>query len=227
VAAGADPATVDAADAKLRDIASTLASDPFGCKDADLDAVRTEIARAEAERTSATELRAALTRRLAAAHTLADAVDAATRAAAAARETVAGRFADDVIAAGGDGPELRPDLAAIDALAAAGHWSLIGARLSVWSARARERHTAAEGATARNTALMTERSELRGRLDAYQAKAARRGWAEHPTLSTLAETAREALYTPPCDLPAARVAVAAYQDAIAELTATNAREAQQ
>jgi hypothetical protein len=128
-----------------------------------------------------------------------------------------------VITAGASGPDPRADLAAIDALAAAGQWQLIGSRLSAWTKRATERRDTASTAAARNTALMTDRAELRGRLDAYQAKAARRGWAEHPALSPLAETARTLLWTVPCDLDAARIAVGAYQEAIAELTATTAK----
>ena len=123
------------------------------------------------------------------------------------------------------GPDLRPDLAALDALAAAGHWALISPRLADWSRRARERIAALRDAAARNTAMLATRNELRGRLDAYQAKAARRGLAEDPSLAALAERARAALYTAPCDLGAARAAVNAYQDAVAALTApTTARD---
>lgn len=125
------------------------------------------------------------------------------------------------------GPDLRPDLAAIDALAAAGHWSLVSGRLADWTRRARERLAASRDAAARNTGLLSTRNELRGRLDAYQAKAGRRGFAEDATLAPLAETARNALYTAPCDLDAARAAVNAYQDAVAALTATNARDGQE
>jgi hypothetical protein len=223
--AGGDPTALDDADRRLRTFMSTLASDPLGCSDADLDAIRTAIARADAERTSAEELRAALTRRLTAAHDLADEVAAAVRLAATAEAAAAGKFDD--VATVANGPDLRPDLAAIDALAAAGHWHLIGKRLSGWTRQARERLTAVREAAAANGNLLAQRSELRGRLEAYQAKAARRGWAEHPVLSPLAETARTRLHTAPCDLDTARVAVDAYQSAIAELTATNLREAQQ
>ena len=66
--------------------------------------------------------------------------------------------------------------------------------------------------------------ELRGRLDAYQAKAGRRGLAEDPVLAPLAERARAALYTAPCELDVARGAVNAYQDAVARLTATTVRD---
>jgi hypothetical protein len=212
-------ATLDEADRRLGDFTSTLASDPLGCDEQALAAVRTLLDRADAERTSAGELREALTQRLADARALADRLTEAARAAATAEQQVAGRFADSAVAVV-SGPDLRPDLAALDALAAAGHWALISPRLADWSRRARERIAALHDAAARNAGMLATRNELRGRLDAYQAKAARRGLAEDPELAPLAERARAVLYTAPCELEAGRAAVNAYQDAVARLTAT-------
>jgi chromosome segregation ATPase len=219
-AAGGNATTLDDADRRLTAFTSRLATDPLGVDENDLSGVRTLIARADAERTSAAELREALTQRLADAHRLAHEVAEARRAAQAAEDAAAGRFADADIATvrGGD---LRPDLAAIDALAAAGHWALLSSRLSEWSRRARELAAELRAAAARNTAMLAERNELRGRLDAYQAKALRRGLGESDDLTPLADAARTVLHTAPCDLSAARVAVNAYQDA---LTATIARD---
>jgi hypothetical protein len=76
--------------------------------------------------------------------------------------------------------------------------------------RAAQLHAAADG-------LLDRRAELRGRLDAYRAKAARLGHAEHPDLSTMHREAKELLYTSPCDLAAATRAVAGYQHSLAEL----------
>jgi hypothetical protein len=216
-------ATLDEADRRLGDFTAALAADPLGCDEQVLADVRRLTERADAERTSAAELREALTQRLADAHTLADRLAAAARAAAAAEESVAGRFADTDIAVAG-GPDLRPDLAAIDALAAAGHWALISPRLGDWNRRARERLAALADVAARNSGMLAARNELRGRLDAYQAKAGRRGLAEDPALAPLAERARATLYHAPCDLDAARAAVNAYQDAVATITATIARD---
>jgi hypothetical protein len=224
-AAGGDLGGLDDADRRLQDFLSTLAGDPFGCTDAGLDPIRAAVELADAERTSVAELRAALARRLAEAHTLAGQVGTAVAAAQVAEAAAAAKFTAGAITAGADGPDLGADLAAVDALAAAGHWHLVGGRLADWTRRAGQRLDAAQSAAARNTALFADRSELRGRLEAYQAKAARRGWAEHATLSPLAEAAKVALYTAPCDLDAARRSVGAYQEAIVELT--SAKEAQQ
>jgi hypothetical protein len=218
-------ATLTEADRRLGAFTAALAADPLGCDERDLAAALALIDRADAERTSAAELREALAQRLADAHTLADRLSEAMRAAEAAESDAAGRFADTAIASS-DGPDLRPDLAAIDALAGAGHWSLIGSRLADWTRRAESRLAAVRAAADRNGGLLAARNELRGRFEAYQAKALRRGLGENSDLTPLGETARSSLYTAPCDLDAARVAVNAYQDAVAELTATSAREGQ-
>jgi hypothetical protein len=220
--AGGGTATLDEADRRLGAFTAMLASDPLGVDGSALDGVRDLIARADAERTSAAELRQALERRLAGAHTLAGEITAARRAADTARDKAAGRFDDREISAVRDAA-LLPDLAAVDALAAAGQWALISPRLSDWTRRAREHLAALTAATARNTALLTSRNEMRGRLDAYRAKALSRGLGEDATLTSLAENARDLLYTAPCDLGAARRAVDAYQEALTATIARNQR----
>jgi hypothetical protein len=218
-AAGGSTATIDAADRRLGRFTAQLAGDPLGVDENDLSAVRDLVARADAERTSAAELRDSLTQRLADAHRLATQLTEAQKEAQAAEISAADRFREQDIrrVRGGD---LRPDLAAVDALAAAGQWALISPRLAEWTRRAREQLTVLREAAARNTGLLAARNELRGRLDAYQAKALSRGFGEHGPLTPLHDAARTALYTAPCDLEAARAAVNAFQDA---LTATIAR----
>jgi hypothetical protein len=217
--AGGSTAVLDEADRRLGAFTATLATDPLGADASALTGVRDLIARADAERTSAADLRQALQRRLADAHTLATDVAAAHRAAEVARQNAEGRFDDREIATVRE-IALLPDLAALDALAAAGQWALISPRLSDWTRRAREQLAALNSAAARNSALLTGRNEMRGRLDAYRAKALSRGLGEDATLTPLADNARDLLYTAPCDLGAARRAVDAYQEA---LTATIAR----
>ena len=217
---GGDQATIDEADRRLGTFTRTLATDPLGVDERELGAVRDFVARADAERTSAAELKETLTQRLADAHALAAQLAGAERIAETAWETAADRFREQDVT-GVRRANLGPDLAAVDALAAAGQWALISPRLADWTRKARERLAALRDATARNEGLLTARNELRGRLDAYRAKALRRGLGESTELTPLADAARTALYTAPCDLDAARAAVNAYQDA---LTATIARD---
>lgn len=220
--AGAEGPLLAEADRLLDTFTGTLASDPLGADPSVLDRVRALIDRADAERTSATELRAWLDQRLRDARTLAAEIDTARRAVDASREAAAGRFPEHRIATVRTG-DPATDLVAIEALATAGQWALISPRLSAWQRQARELLDRLRAAAARNSGLLAERNELRGRLDAYRAKALRRGLSEDPALTPLAETARAALYEAPCDLDAARAAVTAYQEALSATIA--AREA--
>jgi hypothetical protein len=61
---------------------------------------------------------------------------------------------------------------------------------------------------------LRERAELRGRLNAYRAKAAGQGRIEDLELDQLFQRARELLWRAPCDVVAAAAAVAQYQDAV-------------
>ncbi|MEU8263018.1 hypothetical protein AB0C02_20605 [Micromonospora sp. NPDC048999] len=115
-------------------------------------------------------------------------------------------------------PALRAHLAQLDQLHREQRWPRLADELTTVErsvAQARERATqlreAAQG-------LLDRRAELRGRLDAYRARAGRFGLAEHSTLAQLHRTAQDLLYTSPCDLPAATRAVVAYQRYLYELT---------
>ncbi|WP_163506649.1 hypothetical protein [Fodinicola acaciae] len=66
--------------------------------------------------------------------------------------------------------------------------------------------------------LLERRSELRGRLDAFRAKARQLGHAEDLDLTALHKAARDALYVAPCDLAVATVAVNRYSEAVRERT---------
>ena len=65
--------------------------------------------------------------------------------------------------------------------------------------------------------LLDRRTELRGRLEAYRAKATKLGHAEHAGLSALHRAAHDVLFTAPCDLPEATRAVGRYQRAVLDL----------
>ncbi|BAL90548.1 hypothetical protein AMIS_53280 [Actinoplanes missouriensis 431] len=215
-------ALLDDADRLLTAFTGALASDPLSADPSVLARARELIARADAERTSASELRAWLEQRLRDARQLCAEIETAARAADAARSAAAGRFPEHTLSrVRGEDP--RTELAGIDALAAAGQWPLIAPRLTTWNRRATERLTALRAAAAHNAGLLAERNELRGRLDAYRAKALRRGLGEDGTLTPLADAARTALYQAPCDLNAARAAVGAYQEALS--TTIAARDA--
>ncbi|MGI5150945.1 hypothetical protein ACQEVC_32070 [Plantactinospora sp. CA-294935] len=115
-------------------------------------------------------------------------------------------------------PALRAQFAQLGQVHREHRWSQVGTELAalergVAAARRRmaESHEAADG-------LLRRRAELRGRLDAYRAKAGRLGLIEHPELSERYRRARDLLYTSPCDLSAATRAVVAYQRHLNDLT---------
>lgn len=73
--------------------------------------------------------------------------------------------------------------------------------------------------------LVDRRAELRGRIDAYHARAVRLGFVEDGALRVLDERIRRLLWTRPCDLGAATRALAAYQGRIRELDVAKGRPA--
>lgn len=80
-----------------------------------------------------------------------------------------------------------------------------------WNAKAREYIAREEKAFAANQKPIETRMELRGRLDALQAKALARGMAEDKILSELGQQAKELLYTRPTPLDKATELVLQYE----------------
>ena len=67
--------------------------------------------------------------------------------------------------------------------------------------------------------LLERRAELRGRFEAYRAKAGRLGHAEHPEIMATGQDVEQLLWSRPCDLPAATRALNAYQRTLTGLDA--------
>ncbi|WP_433803240.1 hypothetical protein [Actinomycetospora sp. CA-084318] len=111
-------------------------------------------------------------------------------------------------------PQLRAALRAAHDDARAGRWTAAVAAFAAVAAGVETAQKAA--ATDRDVlaGLLDRRAELRGRLGALRAKASARGRSEDLALDALHTRAHELLWTAPCDLPAATVAVRAYQRAL-------------
>lgn len=148
--------------------------------------------------------------------TMIELVEAAEHEAVTARDTILAKIASPALP---DLPArsaaLRDRLAALKGLRGEGRWLEL-------ATRAAELEQAAAGAldqtretTGLITGLLDRRDELRGRLDAYKAKAGRLGLAEDTALTEIHQRARDLLWTSPCDLRGATVALADYQRAIA------------
>nr|MDT0657402.1 hypothetical protein [Micromonospora sp. DSM 115978] len=115
-------------------------------------------------------------------------------------------------------PALHAHLTQLDQFRREGRWARLADELAVLEQATGSAREHAVGLGEAADGLMRRRAELRGRLAAYRAKAARLGLIEHTELSALHRRAHDLLYTSPCDLPASTRAVVAYQRCLNELT---------
>jgi hypothetical protein len=215
-AVAADLANAEAGLARQRD---QLNSDPLALWQGDradttaADRLRDQVTALASRITDLARLRDDATRRIAALTAAAAAARAARADAAAACQRAVAKVAAP------SPPQLPPDVAdpqvaRLDALAAAGRWTRLSSELDLLerelaTATSKFRDTEREAAD-----LLGRRDELRGLLDAYKAKAARLGAAEDGGLAARYDRARDLLWTAPCDLTAAADAVTGYQQAI-------------
>jgi len=112
------------------------------------------------------------------------------------------------------GPELARELARIGALADRAAWRDADDALAHWMQSVVAFGEAADASAMASRSCIASRDELRGRLDAYRAKAHALGLDEDPELTRLHEAAQAALYTAPTDLGDASERVARYQRAL-------------
>lgn len=114
----------------------------------------------------------------------------------------------------GLGTALRDRLAALERLREAGRWVEMAGRFAELERAAEEALERARGELRLSAGLLERRGELRGRLEAYRAKAARLGLIEDERLTALYGEAREVLWTAPCDLRRATAILAEFQRVI-------------
>ncbi|TMQ94008.1 hypothetical protein ETD83_24650 [Actinomadura soli] len=114
----------------------------------------------------------------------------------------------------GLGIALRDRLAVLERLREAGRWVELAGRFAELERAAAEALERARGDLRLSAGLLDRRGELRGRLEAYRAKAARLGVVEDERLTELYGAARDTLWTAPCDLRRATTVLAEYQRAV-------------
>ncbi|GAB3806848.1 hypothetical protein [Micromonospora zhanjiangensis] len=171
---------------------------------ADIDALRAEL-------DALTGLRDGYPRRAESLRAAVDAVDTAERSAATAGAAAREKIADPGLPEAPDAAgALRAHLAQLDQLYRERRWPRLAEELAAAERSVRAAAERAEYLRVAADGLLERRTELRGRLEAYRAKAARMGFAEHAELAARHRSAEELLYTRPCDLPAATRALAAY-----------------
>ncbi|MCQ4081867.1 hypothetical protein NGB36_14930 [Streptomyces sp. RB6PN25] len=142
-----------------------------------------------------------------------------TEARAARGEVLAKIAASEVPAVSGPAAALREQLATAADYSRSGQWHRLSPLLDGLEQQADEELDRARASLTAVTAPLAVRAELRGRLDAYKAKAARHRTAEDPLLLERYDQARRLLWSAPCDLKAAEHAVRRYQQAVADVMA--------
>ena len=219
------PLSATLAEAAKTDLGDPLSAAPGGrlarATQARLDRLTTQLGVLRERVGALVGIRDGYPRRMAELRALVDQVGAAEGRLAEGYARVADRIADTGLPpAPHAAAVLQARLADLDRLHREQRWVQLAddaAALQRAATRARQRadelRDAADG-------LLARRDELRGRLEAYRAKAARLGYAEHDGLTALHTRARELLWTAPCDLRAATRAVFAYQQALATLPRT-------
>lgn len=111
-------------------------------------------------------------------------------------------------------PDLLGRLSGLNQLARDGKWTQLAGRLSLLRREAGEALEGAHRLRAMASGLLDRREELRGRLRILLAQAVRLGVAESGEQQHCYALAHEVLWTKPCDLQEAAMAVLAYQQSV-------------
>ena len=186
-----------------------VTTEPIDRVQREIDAVTTELQQAARIRADFDERARQITSVI---DTLEQAETDARAARQEVRQKIAGPSTPDRPPAA---PGLRGRLAALPDLRRQGSWSGLASATAELQTAATAALAQAQTALAEAAAPLLERNELRGRLKAYQAKAAGIGQGEDLDLAASYRQAQSLLWTAPCELAQARAAVLAYQAAIA------------
>jgi hypothetical protein len=221
------PTTVDHLRRRLAQVQGLDLSDPLAAArggrlgsaaQARLRELDTEVTATRDRLTDLARLREGYPHRIAALRGLADEVATAEQSVAEANARAVAKIAEPGLRpAPATGAVLRSRIAELDRLGRQAEWDGLAAGLATAEQSARAALERATRLRAVADGLLDRRGELRGRLDAYRAKAAASGLAEHGELTARYEQAHALLFTAPCDLRGATQAVLAYQQILASL----------
>ena len=206
---------LDRAKAEVEKIAAGAMSDPLGVSDGAVDRAAATVGSVDNELRRLVDLKDQLPTRLTTAHRQLSDLAGVTAASAAARTEALTKIArPTVVDPGPAAGALEAELARVETLAAHGDWRAAATLLTQWTTRCRDALGEANRALVANQAPLAARDELRGRLDAYRAKAYRLGRLEDQALAGMYARAQAALFTAPTDLAAADELVRRYQQAL-------------
>ncbi len=111
-------------------------------------------------------------------------------------------------------PELRSRVAGLNQLAREGKWTQLAGRLAMLRREAAEAMEGTHRLRATAAELLDRRAELRGRLEVLLAQSVRLGVAENDEPQARYALAHNILWSKPCDLQEAAMAVLAYQRSV-------------
>jgi hypothetical protein len=213
------PAEVAQARSQITSLRAQVHADPLATDLTGVDAVARQVESAQEVLRAAVAARGELAGRLTAAAQALGAIgiliDQARTAQAEASQKILGvtNGTVDADALAARLAFLRTNLESITSVGH-GNWQDAGrllGQLDQQTAALRDEATKALGAV---KDPLDARNQLRGRLDAYHAKALAIGLAEDEHLTRVYERARELLFTAPCDVAAAEAAVREYQQGL-------------
>lgn len=210
-----DPRELDLARQRLTQLSEALGKDPLSVAAADIEALERSVAALHADLGALAALRDEIGERLAAARSLLEELLHAQGESEAAHAEVLVKIEAPAVAEPVALVGIEAELKQVVELSEAGEWRQASDALAQWTTRASSLVDEARMITADNRAPIEARNQLRGRLDAYQAKAKRLGRIEDAELSDLYERAHGTLYTAPTDLEHAEALLRQYQQALA------------
>jgi hypothetical protein len=200
---------------QLDQLRQSVMCDPLTASGGAIDDISAALDSVTADLRRLSALRDSLGTQLDAARALLSELRATVAAAADARAQAEAKIAHPAVV---DPPAVAGDVdralqGVVDA-SARGDWRAAANQLSLWTTRGRDALAEAQRALAANQAPIATRDELRGRLDAYRAKAHRLGLLEDARVAGLYARAQSALFTAPTDLTEAQQLVLQYQQAL-------------
>ena len=206
---------LDRARSQLDGLRRSAMCDPMSTSDTSVDGVAASLASVTADLRRVVQLRDNLSARVGEARDLMTELRATTAAVTDARDTALAKIARPaVIDPRPVADNVERELSRVVTMADQGDWQAAANLLVQWTTRCRDALAEAQRALAANRAPMATRDELRGRLDAYRAKANRLGLLEDPVVAGLHARAKAVLFTAPTDLVTADELVRRYQQAL-------------
>jgi hypothetical protein len=212
-----EPPQLDGGRRRLAELTERLSKDPLSVRSEEVQDLECSLEGVREDLGGLDEVRRELGGRLKEAHELREKVHAiAVEGRGAYEETLTKIAAPKVSEPLTLDQAFDSELEDVAKIAQHGAWREAGGVLEQWTARARSLLEQGQLIVRDNRGPIKKRNELRGLLDACEAKARRLGLVEELELLTISEEARDRLYSAPTDLVGAGELVDRYRRALAE-----------